>query len=171
MLRPQGMPLEVGGPPARGRVALPRDRKVCHWKSAGRPQGVPLPVGGPPERDSIFQRADQDRQDSQDLQDMAIRMLAHLARAKARLPQDRQSSALRTSQAHSWGSWKSCSSWPRRQSREAAWRLPRPPARPPQLAIGNIGNWQHLHIGNIPHHAPLRATPGKSAVLANRSRP
>ena len=121
-----------------------------HWKLAGRPQGVPLEVGGPPERDSIFQRANQDRQDSQDLQDMAIRMLAHLARAKARLPQARQSSALRTSQAHSWGSWKSCSSWPRRQSREAAWRLPRPPARATQLDIGNIGNWQHLHIGNIP---------------------
>ena len=27
-----------------------------------------------------------------------------------------------------------------------------PPARPysPQLEIGNTGNWQHLHIGNIP---------------------
>ena len=29
-------------------------------------------------------------------------------------------------------------------------RLPRPPARATQLDIGNIGNWQHLHIGNIP---------------------
>ena len=54
----------------------------------------PLPVDGPPARHFIFQRADQDRQDSQDLQDMASRMLAH-------------------------------------------------------LAIGNTGNWQHLHIGNI----------------------
>ncbi len=56
--------------------------------------GVPLEVGGPPARVFISEWADQDLQDSQDPQDMAGRMLAHKARAKARLPLAYQSTAL-----------------------------------------------------------------------------
>ena len=167
MLRPQGMPLEVGGPPARGRVALPRDRKVCHWKSAGRPQGIPF-FSGLVETTGTTETAGK-------WQAMLPRLAIGPREGNACAPSHRP---VRSPRAYSWreapprhnpGGPGGPGS--RRQSREAAWRLPRPPARPPQLAIGNIGNWQHLHIGNIPHHAPLRATPGKSAVLANRSRP
>ena len=65
------MPLEADGPPARNAAGSRRAaRKEFH-----------------------FQRADQDRQDSQDPQDMASRMLAHEARAKACLPPARQSLA------------------------------------------------------------------------------
>ena len=112
----------------------------------------PLPVDGPPARHFIFQWADQDRQDSQNPQDMASRACApgcrldrrhwdngRLARCvdcpwivngtrKMRVLPVSLFLALHTSMALSWGSWESCSSWPRRWSREAARRLPRPPA-------------------------------------------
>ena len=93
----------------------------------------PLPVDGPPARHFIFRRADQDTRDTQDTQDRAdawceaLPIHAPIASAK-RYPWTGKSQVRSAFNAPSWVSWVSWVSWPRRWSREAAQRLPRPPA-------------------------------------------
>ena len=122
-----------------GRVAACCDRKACHWKLAGRPKGIPFSSGRT--------KTDRTPKTSKTWLSECLRTW-HARKPACHRPANPRRSAHPRHIPGGLGSLVRLGQGASPAKRPGAHPGHQP--APTQLAIGNIGNWQHLHIGNIP---------------------